>query len=109
MKRTYIFAGSLMLILNTRKLLMLAVPIAVTIAVLLELSGSGHAGSTSTVQDQIRSRKDDKQERDEFPIAVYSASLPHEPAERALRHARNSKYDKRYPVPLDELPADTSS
>ena len=46
------------------------------------------------------------QERDEFPIAVYSASLPNEMAERALRLARNSRYDKRYPVPFDELPAD---
>jgi hypothetical protein len=80
----------------------------VTITVLLELSDWGHANSTSTVQDQIRSRKDDKQERDEFPIAVYSASLPNEPAERALRHARNSRYDNRYPVPFDELPADTT-
>jgi hypothetical protein len=88
--------------------MLLAVPIAVTITVLLELSDSGHASLTSTFQDQIRSRKDDKQERDEFPIAVYSATLPSEAAERALRHARNSRYDKRYPVPFDELPPDTT-
>lgn len=97
-----------MLILKTRQLLLLAVPIAVTIT-LLELSDLGQASSTSTVQSQIRSRNDDKQERDEFPIAVYSASLPNEMAERALRYARNSRYDKRYPVPLDELPADATS
>jgi hypothetical protein len=97
-----------MLVLNTRKLLLLAVPIAVTITVLLELSDWGHASLTSTFQDQIRSRKDDKQERVEYPIAVYSASLPDETAERALRHARNGRYDRRFPVPFDELRADTT-
>jgi len=95
-----------MLILNKRKLLRLAVPIAVTITILLGLSDWGHASSTSTVQDQIRSRKDDRLEREEYPIAIYSAALPDETAERALRHARNSRYDKRDAVPFDELPAD---
>jgi hypothetical protein len=95
-----------MLILITRKLLLLAVPIAVTITIVLELSDWGYASLTSTVQDQIRSRKDYERERDEFPIAVYSASLPNEAAERALRLARNSRYDKRGAVPFDELPAD---
>ena len=97
-----------MLILNSRKLSLLPVLTAVTITVLLELSEWAYASPSSPVQDQTRSRKIDQQERDEFPIAVYSASLPDETTERALRHLRNSRYDKRYPVSFDELPADTT-
>ena len=97
-----------MLILNSRKLSLQTVLTAVTITVLLELSNWAYASLSAPVQDQIRRPKNDQQERDEFPIAVYSAALPNETTERALRHLRNSRYDKRYPVPLDELPPDTT-
>jgi hypothetical protein len=42
-----------------------------------------------------------------MPLAVYSAELPTEPAERAIRVARSGRFDKRYPVPFDELSPDT--
>jgi hypothetical protein len=93
--------------LNTRKRLLLSVITVVTITIFLGLSEWRNGTLTSTAQDQTGVARDDKQ-KDEFPIALYSASLPNERARRALRHIRNSRYDKRYPVPFDELPPDTT-
>ena len=41
-----------------------------------------------------------------MPLAVYSASLPTDSAERAIRLARSSRYDKRDSVPFDKAPPD---
>src|SRR4030095_5041584 len=96
-----------MLMLNPRKRLLLSVITVVIITIFLGLSECVNGTLTSTAQDQARVASDDKQ-KDEFPIALYSASLPNERAGRNLRHIRNSRYDKRYPVPFDELPPDTT-
>lgn len=42
------------------------------------------------------------------PVVDFSSSLPPDPAERALRIIRNSRYDKRYPVRFDQERPDTT-
>lgn len=84
------------------KFIALATLIAVAITIFTVISNQG--GSAFTFQGKIGK---DKDEKDKIPIAVYTASLPADPQERALRLARNDRYNNRYTVPFDELPLST--
>ena len=46
-------------------------------------------------------------DEEKVPKASYVSALPSDPNERAVRSARNSRYDKRFSVPFDETSADT--
>jgi hypothetical protein len=45
----------------------------------------------------------------QIPVALYSAKLPADRADKELRVARNSRYDKRVPMTFTELPIDTTA
>lgn len=52
-------------------------------------------------QEQHKPTMNDKVK---LPLAVYTAPEPSDPTERAIRKARNSRYDKRNYKPFDQLP-----
>jgi hypothetical protein len=52
-------------------------------------------------QEQHKPRINDK---GKLPLAVYTAPEPTDPTQRAIRKARNSRYDKRNYKPFDQLP-----
>ena len=52
-------------------------------------------------QVQQKPRMEDKAK---LPLALYTAPEPSNPTERAIRNARNSRYDKRNYKPFDQLP-----
>lgn len=84
------------------KLPVLAAVIVAAATVLAVLPGQDAAELAFATQTEATKHKESK-----MPRAVYSAQLPTDPGERAIRVARNSRYDKRYTVPFDESPPDT--
>jgi hypothetical protein len=86
------------------KLAMLAVLIVAAATVLAAFPHRGMGSLLFTAQDKANKSGDEKK----MPIAVYSAPLPTDPAERAIRLARSGRYDKRYTVPFDETSPDTT-
>jgi hypothetical protein len=77
--------------------------ITVTAAAPAVLPNRGHVGSAFTAQQTTSKGGGEKNdEKDKMPIALSSASLPGDPAERALRLARSNRYNKRHTVPFDE-------
>jgi len=87
----------------TKFVLLVALIVASTI-MLMALSRRDPGSLAFTDQKETSRIEDEKK----MPIAVYSASLPADSAERALRLARSGRYDKRYTVPFDESSPDTT-
>jgi hypothetical protein len=77
--------------------LAMAAALIAAMVVLAALPGPDRAESAFATQKQKG------EDENKMPLAVYSAQLPTEPGERAIRVARSGRFDKRYPVPFDEL------
>lgn len=69
------------------------------------LANRNSSSSASTAQDKPGKGRDEKDEKEKLPIALSSASLPDDPIERALRLARNGRYNNRNTEPMDRWPA----
>ena len=89
--------------LTTRFLLLVTITV-VAITVLAALPNRSSSSLAPTAQVKSGTIKGEENERDKMPMAVYSASLPADPTERALRLTRGSRYDNRLPKPLHEMP-----
>jgi len=93
---------------RTRRVLLFATAgfaAAVMLAAFVNQHNSGLALATQEANKQVRQEKD---ERGNIPVAVAAASLPRDPAERALRLARSSRYDGRGSVTFDEASPNTT-
>lgn len=91
-----------MRVLRTRKFLLYTITIVAIIFMLVALLAKKDGGLASTTQE-----KSSKSEKGKLPIAVFAASQSDDPEVQILRRIRSSRYDKRYPVPFDELRSDT--
>ena len=87
------------------KLFLLSVFVIAVTTALAVLPNRGRIGSAFTAQE--KTSKGENEEKEKRPVAIYSAPLPSDPVERALRRARNSRYDNRG-IRMDELPPDTT-
>lgn len=85
--------------------LLLINALVVAMATMLTASSRRDPGSLAFAAQEKISKGEDK---NKMPIAVYSASLPADSAERALRLARSGRYDKRFTETLDETSPDTT-
>ncbi|MEK6301189.1 MAG: hypothetical protein AABO41_10745 [Acidobacteriota bacterium] len=86
------------------KLVVLGALIVAVLTVLAALPGRDPAESAFASQKKTTEGEDGNKK----PLAVYSAQLPSEPAERAIRLARSGRFDKRFTVPFDEASPDTT-
>ena len=86
------------------KLVLLTVLIVTVATMLIAFSRRDPGSLTFAAQEKTSKSEDEKK----MPIAVYSAPLPADSAERALRLARSGRYDKRFTVPFDETSPDTT-
>ena len=86
------------------KLVLLAALIVAVATMLVALSHQDPGSLAFTAQEKTNKSEVEKK----MPIAIYSASLPADSAERNIRLARSSRYDKRYTVPFDETSPDTT-
>jgi len=82
--------------------LLVAFPIALAIA-MATLPSQNYNAAISAGQDRPDKKKES--EDNQMPVAIFAASEPADPGVRDLRHVRSSRYDKRRPEPLSELPA----
>lgn len=96
MKHNWIFTKHSLLAVFT------LVALSIVLAVLVNQNSSS---SAFTAQDQPGKGGDKKDEKEKLPIALSSASLPDDPIERALRLARNGRYNNRNTEPMDRWPA----
>ena len=79
--------------------LVLLSALIVTVATMLMAFSRRDPGSLAFAAQEKTSKSEDEKK---MPIAVYSASLPADSAERALRLARSGRYDKRFTEPFDQ-------
>jgi hypothetical protein len=86
------------------KLGVLAALIVIAGTMLAALLSRFPAASAFATQKKTTESNDENK----MPRAVYSAQLPTEPEERAIRVARSGRYDKRFTVPFDETSPDTT-
>ena len=80
------------------RFLLLAALIVVAATVLITSSQRAVGSLAFTAQEKTSKSEDEKN----MPLAVYSASLPVDPTERAIRLARSGRYDKRFTEPFDQ-------
>lgn len=73
--------------------------IVAAVTLLAALPGRDDAESAFATQKETTKGKDESK----MPRATYSAQLPIEAGQRAIRVARNNRFGKRDPVPFDEL------
>lgn len=82
---------------------LLAVVTVVALSIVLSVLVDRNSRSVAlAAQENPGKGQDEQNEKDKMPIALSSASLPDDPADRALRLARSSRYNKRHTVPFDE-------
>lgn len=82
---------------------LLAVLTVVALSIVLSVLVNRNSRSLAlAAQERPGKGRNEQKEKDKMPIALSSASLPDSPAERALRLARSSRYNKRHTVPFDE-------
>jgi hypothetical protein len=74
-----------------------------TTLVFTMLLTNGNGGLASSMQQQGGKTENENSDSTKMPVAIYSASLPSDPIERTLRLARSGRYDKRDPVPFDQV------
>ncbi|MFP5263083.1 MAG: hypothetical protein ACLGJB_14365 [Blastocatellia bacterium] len=86
-------------------LLLSTLAVAATAVVSLMKSNNNPSAFTFQKINSISRQQKDANER--MPVAVYSTGDPSDPKERALRRARNGRYDKRYSQTFEELRPDT--
>lgn len=86
------------------KPLVLAAVIVAAATVLAALPGRDFTESAFAIQQATNKGEGGNK----MPRALYSAQLPNDPAERAMRVARSGRYDKRHTVPFDETSPDTT-
>lgn len=91
-----------MQLLKTRKFWLFTATTVAIIFMLVTLLAKKDGGLASTAQD-----KRIKSEKGRLPVAVFAAPQSDDPNEQTLRRIRNSRYDRRNPVPFDELRSDT--
>jgi len=82
--------------------LLVALPIALAIA-MTTLPSQSYDAAVWAGQD--RPDKKNESQDNQMPVATFGASEAADPAVRDLRRVRSSRYDKRRPEPLSELPA----
>lgn len=80
--------------------LLLATFILATMVALVSLPGRGSSDPAPTGQKSNKNFSD----KDELPVAIFDAPQPADPAERALRQARSSRYDRLGAQPIAEAP-----
>lgn len=88
--------------LNQKKMLSnltMAVALIAGMVVLMALPGRDRAESAFATQKQKG------EDENKMPLAVYSAELPTEAVDRALRITRNGRYNNRDTEPMDRWPA----
>jgi hypothetical protein len=73
---------------------------ALMLATVVDPDGYGRAFTT---QEGIKRVTQENSEEEKTPVALYSASLPADPAKRQLRQARSSRFDEADSRPLAEL------
>lgn len=86
--------------LKTRKSLLSILIIVAALYALSVLLFQKTDGLAFSQQEKINNNKDDKEN---LPLVVFSASQSNDQKEPTLRRIRNSRYDNRLPKPLNEL------
>lgn len=64
----------------------------------------GQTYNASISASQVEAGKKEEQQEDQLPIVTYTTSEQTEAVGQSLRSARSSRYEKRTPQPISELP-----